>query len=222
MPAGCDRTPRRPAPRSGWRRASPSPPPRPVPRRRCPRRVLALAACGGDGDDDGSATTTAADSRTVPAVERPGRADAARPRPEEPETAEDRIQRRVFTTEAGTTIVRTVDDATGLKLEAQDDNLYVEPTSAAPASLVGRLQGKPLGARCRTRDGRTLDTFPLFWRARSSDWGVSLAVLDRWEDEDRLFAEAVASCELRQGTPAGSGRTDVAAGPVLATGTFTE
>ncbi|CAB4950579.1 unannotated protein [freshwater metagenome] len=182
---------------------------------------LALAACGGDGDD-GPDPATAADSRTVPAVEQPGRADAARPRPEEPETAEDRIQRRVFTTEAGTTIVRTVDDATGLKIEAQNDNLYVEPTSATPADLTGRLEGRPLGARCRTRDGRTLDTFPLFWRERSSDWGVSLAVLDRWEDEDRLFAEAVASCELRQGTPAGSGRTDVAAGPVLVTGTFTE
>lgn len=184
--------------------------------------AFAVAGCGGGGDDSPPAADTAADSRTVPAVEKPGRADAARPRPDEPETAEDRIQRRVFTTQAGTTIVRTVDGPTGLKLEAQNDNLYVEPTSATPASLTGQIDGKPLGARCSTRDGRTLDTFPLYWRERSSDWGVALGVVGRWEDEDRLFAEAVASCELRRGTPAGAGRTDVAAGPVLATGTFTE
>lgn len=182
--------------------------------------ACALAACG---DDDASPTTTsAADSRTVPAVESPGRMDSATPRPEPPETEEDRVQRRVITTDSGTTIVRTVDDATGLKLEAQSDNLYVEPTDATPATLRSQLRGRPLGARCTTRDGRELKTFPLYWRERSEDWGVALGVLGRWEDEDELFADAVASCELRRGTPAGSGRTDVAAGPVLATGRFTE
>jgi hypothetical protein len=170
--------------------------------------ALGVAACGGDDDLALTVSTQGGASRTVTLGEK------------DPE--QDTAQRRVVTTSFGTPIIRTVDDGTGLKLEAQGDNLYLEPTDATSDELRGELRGKPLGASCTTRDGRTVKTFPLMWRERSEDWGVALKAFDRWENEELEFAEAVASCEVRRGTPVGGGRTDVAAGPALLTGRFTE
>ena len=173
----------------------------------CVGLALGVAACG---DDDLAITvsTQGGASRTVTLGEK------------DPE--QDTAERRVVTTSFGTPIIRTTDEGTGLKLEAQGDNLYLEPTDATSDDLRRELRGKPLGARCTTRDGRTVQTFPLMWRERSEDWGVALKAIDRWEDENTPFAEAVASCEVRRGTPVGGGRTDVAAGSVLLTGRFTE
>lgn len=174
----------------------------------CGGLAFGVAACGGDDDLALTVSTQGGASRTVTLGE------------ESPD--KDTAERRVVTTSFGTPIIRTVDEGTGLKLEAQGDNLYLEPTDATSDDLRGELRGKPLGARCTTRDGRTIQTFPLMWRERSEDWGVSLNAFDRWENESTPFAEAVASCEVRRGTAVGGGRTDVAAGPVLLTGRFTE
>ncbi|MGX6447253.1 hypothetical protein ACVU7I_04195 [Patulibacter sp. S7RM1-6] len=131
------------------------------------------------------------------------------------------VERKVVTTDAGTVISRTTDPEHGLRLEAQDDSLYVRPTAATPAALRRQLRGKPLGGRCTLRDGRTVGTIALYWRDRPADWGASLEVQRVYRDEDTPFAAAVRSCELRRGRPAG-GATDVAAGPVLARASFVE
>jgi hypothetical protein len=128
----------------------------------------------------------------------------------------DTAQRRVVTTDAGTIIVRTVTDRQGLELEVQNSSVYVRPTKDTPQALLDQASGKPLGGRCRTRDGRTVGTVALYWRARSKDWGANLEVQGAYEDP-RPFAEVVRSCELRRGIAVGGG-TDVNAGPVLATG----
>lgn len=169
---------------------------------------LGVTACGGDDDLALTISTQGGEVRTVTLGE--------------DEADDESVQRRVVTTSLGTPIIRAVDERTGLKVEAQGNNLYVEPTDATSGALRAELRGKPLGAFCTTRDGHTIDTFPLLWRERSQDWGVALAAYRRWQDEEQQFAEAVASCDLRRGTPVGGGRTDVAAGPVLATGRFAE
>jgi hypothetical protein len=130
----------------------------------------------------------------------------------------DTAQRRVVTTDAGTIIIRTVTDREALEIEVQDSSVYVRPTKDTPQALLGQASGKPLGGRCRTRDGRSVGTIALYWRASSKDWGASLDVQGVYEDE-RPFAEVVRSCDLRRGVAAAGG-TDVNAGPVLATGQF--
>ncbi|WP_022929107.1 hypothetical protein [Patulibacter americanus] len=130
----------------------------------------------------------------------------------------DTAQRRVVTTDAGTIIIRTVTDREGLEVEVQESSVYVRPTKDTPRALLAEASGKPLGGRCRTRDGRTVGTIALYWRERSKDWGASLDVQGVYEDP-KPFAEVVRSCELRRGVAAGGG-TDVNAGPVLATGVF--
>jgi hypothetical protein len=132
----------------------------------------------------------------------------------------DTAQRRVVTTDAGTIIIRTVTDREALELEVQHSSVYVRPTKDTPEALLGEASGKPLGGRCRTRDGRTVGTIALYWRERSKDWGSSLEVQGVYDDP-KPFAEVVRSCELRRGVPSGGG-TDVNAGPVLATGVFVE
>ncbi|MDO9408920.1 hypothetical protein [Patulibacter sp.] len=129
-------------------------------------------------------------------------------------------QRRVITTNAGTVIVRSVTDRDGLKVEVQSDSVYVSATDDTPPALLSELKGKPLGGRCTLADGRKIGTIQLLWREDPGDWGSNLAVQGVYDGGDALPRE-IRSCDLRRGEAAAGG-TDVNAGPVLASVTFTD
>lgn len=130
-------------------------------------------------------------------------------------------ERRVVTTDAGTTIVRTTSETDGLRVEVQDSSLYVSATAATPPSVLAAMKGRPLGGRCTLEDGREIGTIQVLWRDDPGDWGANLEVQGVYEDHTPL-AEVVRSCAFRRGTPAGPGATDVNAGPVLTTASFVE
>lgn len=134
---------------------------------------------------------------------------------------DDEVQRKVVTTDAGTIIVRADAEPVALRVEVQDSSVYVTPTDGTPKDVLTQMRGKPLGGRCTLKDGRTIGTIQLLWRESSGDWGSNLEVQGVY-DEKTPLPEAVRSCELRRGVAAGAGATDVNAGPVLTTATFTD
>jgi hypothetical protein len=134
---------------------------------------------------------------------------------------DDSVVRKVVTTDAGTTIVRTITDRDKLKLEAQDSSLYAEEGPDTPRSATAAMEGKPLGARCKLKDGRTIGTIQLLWREDSRTWGSSLEVQGVYEEKEPV-ANVLVSCELRRGEPAGPGATDINAGPVTDTASFVD
>lgn len=135
--------------------------------------------------------------------------------------SDDDAQRKVITTDAGTIIVRADAEPVALKVEVQDSSVYVTPTDATPKDVLAEVRGKPLGGRCTLKDGRTIGTIQLLWRQRSGDWGSNLEVQGVYEETAPL-PEAIRSCELRRGVAVGADATDVNAGPVLSTATFSD
>jgi len=125
---------------------------------------------------------------------------------------------RVETTDAGTRKIAVTDEQAGLRIEIQDDSLYVMVADGAPRSTTD-LEGEPLGASCED-DGRegvgASPEFPIFWRDEFEDWGTALAradeqgrvesyeSFDEYDDaqESRpVLAEHVTRCELLETEP---------------------
>ena len=116
------------------------------------------------------------------------------------------------TTGSGTRVIATIDPAAGLRVEVQDDSLYVRVTKGAPVRTQ-RLEGTPLGGSCKD-DGkggvRASPQFPVYWRERFGDWGSALA---REDDLARtspgkggpVLAEHVTRCQIFEARRAGDG-----------------
>jgi hypothetical protein len=112
---------------------------------------------------------------------------------------------QVHTTNAGTIIVHMTDKDAGLKVEIQDDNLYVQVTDDAPKATRD-LAGEPLGGACEVDGGGGVQVsrhFPIYWREDPGDWGT--AVLRPLGDnaEGETVAEHVASCRIFATKPTG-------------------
>ena len=113
---------------------------------------------------------------------------------------------RVRTTDAGTVIVGATDDRAGIKVEIQDDSLYVTLVDDAPRS-ARTLAGKPLGGACEVdgRDGvRVARQFPIYWRKEYGDWGSSV-VRDPigGSGDGPNLAQHVTSCRIFAPKPTG-------------------
>lgn len=111
---------------------------------------------------------------------------------------ENAAGRAIRTTAAGTVIVGATHAKAGLKVEIQNDSLYVQLTDDAPGP-TRRLAGKPLGGACEV-DGeggvRVARQFPIYWREDSGDWG-SAVVRDPIGAESReRLAQHVTSCRI--------------------------
>jgi hypothetical protein len=121
--------------------------------------------------------------------------------------SDGREAQKVHTTNAGTIIVHMTDKDAGLKVEIQDDNLYVQLTDDAPKPTRD-LAGEPLGGACEV-DGRggvqVSRHFPIYWREDPGDWGT--AVLRPLGDngEGETVAEHVTSCRIFATKPTGVG-----------------
>ncbi|MEA2155036.1 MAG: hypothetical protein QOE11_1176, partial [Solirubrobacteraceae bacterium] len=84
---------------------------------------------------------------------------------------------KVTTTDAGTVIVGTTDDAAGLKVEIQNDSLYLQFAGDHVPAATRILKGTMLGGACDVDGGagvRVNRGFPIYWRKDSRDWGSSV------------------------------------------------
>ena len=111
---------------------------------------------------------------------------------------------KIRTTDAGTVIVGTT--AAGLKVEIQDDNLYVQLTDDAPEA-ARKLAGEVLGGACEVDGGGRVKVgrqFPIYWRDDPGDWGTAV-IRDPigGTDGDELLAQHVTSCRIFATKPAG-------------------
>ena len=138
---------------------------------------------------------------------------------DEPGPAEGQ-EPKLETTDAGTRIITAADERAGLRIEVQDDSLYVKAEANGPQSTKA-LEGGPLGASCED-DGKAgveaSAQFPVYWREDSRDWGSGLAREDnqgRFESYDSfeayeekegtrpVLAEHVTRCRLFATKPTG-------------------
>ena len=127
---------------------------------------------------------------------------------------------KLETTDAGTRKIAVTDEKAGLRIEVQDDSLYVTPEDGAPQSTAD-LEGDLLGASCED-DGRegvqASPQFPVYWRDESKDWGSALAredelgrvesydSFDEYDDAEEsrpVLAEHVTRCKLFATQPTG-------------------
>jgi len=144
------------------------------------------------------------------------------------------------TTDAGTRTIAVTDGQAGLRIEVQDDSLYVTVEDGAPESTKG-LEGDLLGASCED-DGKegvqASPQFPLYWRDESEDWGSALAradglgrtesydsfdEYDEAEESRPVLAEHVTRCQLFETQPTGEPEEvvfDAENDPPLATAAF--
>ena len=151
---------------------------------------FALAAgCGGGDDDDGGGSGSS------------GSAEAE---------GNGRLR-----TSGSTKIIAAVDTETGLRLELQNDGVYLKATGKTPADLRGRLTGRGLGAHCDGPAGKTIpglnSGFPVYWRESFSDWGSALA---RTQTATPTLAEQLVSCSIYGSRPDGQVEIGGAAKPV--------
>ena len=112
---------------------------------------------------------------------------------------------KVHTTDAGTIIVHMTDKAAGLKVEIQDDSLYVQLTDDAPQATRD-LAGEPLGGACEVDgDGgvQVSRHFPIYWREDPGDWGTALVRPLGGNREGETVAEHVTSCRIFATKPTG-------------------
>lgn len=126
-------------------------------------------------------------------------------------------------TEAGTKKIAAVDDKAGVKVEVQDDSLYVTLTGDAPEATRA-LEGEGIGGSCED-DGKggveASGEFPIYWREDPGDWGSALSRADvetgvtsvgedeyeefeKAEDAKPRLAEHVTRCRLYAPTPDGA------------------
>lgn len=115
---------------------------------------------------------------------------------------------KLQTTDSGTRVIAVTDAKAGLRIEVQDDSLYVEAEDGAPESTK-KAEGKLLGASCLD-DGRegveAAAQFPVYWREKSNDWGSALARqddFDRLDDDRPVLAEHVTGCKVFRTEPTG-------------------
>lgn len=120
------------------------------------------------------------------------------------------------TTGSGTRVIAALDQFPGLRMEIQDDSLYVRVTKDAPVTTQ-RLEGTPLGGSCKD-DGkggvRAAPQFPVYWREQFGDWGSDLAREDdlaRTSPGQRhpVLAEHVTRCQIFKARRAGKGGAPV-------------
>ncbi len=147
---------------------------------------------------------------------------------------------KLETTDAGTRTIAVTDEQTGLKVEIQDDSLYVTAEDGAPQATKD-LAGQPIGASCEDdgKDGvEASPQFPVYWRDESKDWGSALArednlgrtesyeSFDEYDDAEEsrpVLAEHVTSCKLFKTQPTGTPDEavfDAQNDPPLVTATF--
>ena len=123
---------------------------------------------------------------------------------------------KVRTTEHGTRIITSVDDETGLRLEIQDDSLYLKLTDDTPPEVRDRIKGKGLAGKCEGSPGKVVpgltEGFQVFWREQFGDWGSAVVRLPERKpplaDElatRRIYAPDPGSDQIRVG---GSAKTD--------------
>jgi len=143
----------------------------------------------------------------------------------------------VETTEAGTKKIAATDEKAGLKVEVQDDSLYVTLTDDAPDE-ARELEGDGLGGSCEDDGKEGVDAaseFPILWRDSSEDWGSALSRADaetgittieenefddyqEAEDAKPRLAEHVTRCEIF--APRSDGAFDSEADDPIATVEF--
>lgn len=103
------------------------------------------------------------------------------------------------TTEHGTKIISSVDQETGLRLEIQDNGLYLT-LPEEPAGKAAELRGTGLGGACDVASEAPFsmpELFPIYWREDSSDWGSALTRgLPVPDDSEPTLAEFVTECRL--------------------------
>jgi len=128
---------------------------------------------------------------------------------------------KLETTDAGTRTIAVTDEQTGLRIEIQDDSLYVTAEDGAPQATKD-LAGQPIGASCEDdgKDGvEASPQFPVYWRDDSEDWGSALArednlgevesydSFDEYDDAQEskpVLAEHVTTCKLFKTQPTGT------------------
>jgi hypothetical protein len=127
---------------------------------------------------------------------------------------------KLETSDAGTRIITAIDERAGLRIEVQDDSLYVKAEAGVPQS-TRELEGELLGASCED-DGKAgveaSAQFPVYWREDSGDWGSAVArednqgrvesydsfeAYEETEETRPVLAEHVTRCRLFATEPAG-------------------
>ena len=133
---------------------------------------------------------------------------------------DDEDKPKLRTIDSGTRVIEVTDAKAGLKIEVQDDSLYVEAEEGAPESTKS-LEGELIGGSCQD-DGKggveASPQFPVYWREKSGDWGSGLAreddlgrtesygSFDEYEKKEEarpVLAEHVTRCKLFKTEPTG-------------------
>lgn len=102
---------------------------------------------------------------------------------DEPSGSASKSGPQVETTDAGTKIIAATDDKAGLRVEIQDDSLYVTLTDDAP-DTTRELEGKGIGGSCEDDGDGGVEAaaeFPILWRDDPGDWGSNLSRADATE-----------------------------------------
>lgn len=103
------------------------------------------------------------------------------------------------TTEHGTKIISSVDRETGLRLEIQDNSLYLK-LPEEPVGKAAELRGTGLGGACDVSSEAPFsmpELFPIYWREDFNDWGSALTRgLPVPDDSEPTLAEFVTECRL--------------------------
>ncbi|MEJ7750937.1 MAG: hypothetical protein WKF32_05765 [Thermoleophilaceae bacterium] len=145
----------------------------------------------------------------------------------------------VETTESGTKIIASTDEKAGMRVEVQDDSLYVTLTDDAPQATRD-LEGQGIGGSCDDDGGGGVEAaaeFPILWREDPGDWGSALSRAnaetgvttveeDEYEDFEKAeeakprLAEHVTRCRLF--APGADGGFDSESDDPIATFEFRE
>lgn len=103
------------------------------------------------------------------------------------------------TTEYGTKIIKSVDQETGLRLETQDNSLYLK-LPENPTGKAAEVKGNGLGGACDVSSDAPFtmpELFPIYWREDYDDWGTALARgLPIPDESEPTLAEFVTECRL--------------------------
>jgi hypothetical protein len=105
----------------------------------------------------------------------------------------------------GVRIITANDAETGLQLELQDDNLYLELTGDTPAKVRDRIKGQGLAGECEGAPGKDVPGlargFQIFWRERSGDWGSAVLRLPKRKPP---LSDVVKTCRIYAAAPGSS------------------
>jgi hypothetical protein len=92
----------------------------------------------------------------------------------------------------------TVDDAqTGLRLELQDDSLYLKTTAKTKPDVRDRIRGQGLAGQCEGAPGKSVpgltSGFQIYWREQFGDWGSAVV---RLPERKPSLADELKTCRI--------------------------